>query len=189
MKGPACDVIGWVISKNAGLLDQAYQALKGPDWWALVELLGTGVCEVFPGDGAAGAAKDVLCGPLAAVLIEVKKWGEAFAKGVVAGSDALENLVFGDDSHMPYERYFALYLQPWHHYSTARAYRGENLGPVLDGIYSRCVDYFDSHNQYRSTARKTCRNLHAKFNAHVQGFAAALPVAVACSRCGRDDDR
>ena len=59
-KGPACSIIGWVISKNVGVLDKAYHALKGPDWWALVDLLGTGVCELIPASGTAGAAKAVL---------------------------------------------------------------------------------------------------------------------------------
>ena len=178
LKGPACNIVGWVISQNANALDQAWQALTGPDWWALVDLLGTGVCDFIPGEGAAGYAKDALCGPLAAVLIEAKKFAESFANGVVAGADALENLVFGDDSHMPYDRYFALYWQPWYHYSTARIWKGESLGPAVGSVYNRCVDYFDSHNQYRSTARKTCRNLNNKFDAHVKGFANALPVAV-----------
>jgi hypothetical protein len=176
LKGTACGIVGWVISKNAGALDKAYQALKGPDWWALVELLGPGVCEMVPGDGPAGLAKDVLCGPLAQVLLELKQWADAVGKGALAGADALENLVFGDDSHMPYHRYFALYWRPWYHYSTARLFMGQGDG--LGRVYDGCVDYFDSHNQYRSTARKTCGDLRNKFDKHVHGFAAALPVAV-----------
>jgi hypothetical protein len=176
LKGTACGIVGWVITKNAGALDKAYQALKGPDWWALVELLGPGVCEMVPGDGPAGLARDVLCGPLAQVLVELKQWADAVGKGAVAGADALENLVFGDDSHMPYHRYFALYWRPWYHYSTARVFMGQGDG--LGRVYDGCVDYFDSHNQYRSTARKTRGDLRNKFDKHVQGFAAALPVAV-----------
>ena len=38
----------------------------------------------------------------------------------------------------------------------------------------RDYDYFDAHNQYRSTAHKTCGNLRDKFDRHVQGFAVAL---------------
>jgi hypothetical protein len=178
LKGTACGIVGWVIANNAGVLDKAYQALKGPDWWALVDLLGPAACDLIPGDGAAGYAKEVICGPLAAVLLEVKKWAEAVGNSVVAGADALENLVFGDDSHMSYDRYFALYWQPWYHYSTARIWRNEGLGPAVNSVYNRCVDYFDSHNQYRSTAKKTCGDLKKKFDKHVQGFAAALPVAV-----------
>lgn len=178
LKQPACDILGWVISGNAKVLDQTWQALTGPDWWALVYAAGSGVCELIPAAGAAGYAKDVLCGPLAAVLLEMKQWAEAVGNAVVAGSDALENLVFGDDSHMPFERYFALYWQPWYHYSTARIWQGEGLGPAVSNVQSNCVDYFDSHNQYRSTAKKTCSDMRKKFDRHVQGFADALPVAV-----------
>lgn len=178
LKAPACSVVGWVIAENAKVLDQAWHALTGPDWWALVDLLGTAACKFIPAEGAASYAKDALCGPLAAALAEAKQWADTMAKGVVAGADALENLVFGSDSHMPYDRYFALYWQPWYHYSTARIWKGENLGPAVAGVYSQCVDYFDSHNQYRSTAKKTCSDLKARFDKEVKGFAAALPVAV-----------
>lgn len=178
IKGTACGIIGWAIANNAGALDKAWQALTGPDWWALIDALGTAACDLVPGEGAAGYAKDVICGPLAAVLLEMKQWANTMAKGIVAGADALENLVFGDDSHMPYDRYFALYWQPWYHYSTARHWKGEGLGPAVSSVYNRCVDYFDSHNQYRSTAKKTCGDLKKKFDGHVKGFADALPVAV-----------
>jgi hypothetical protein len=178
-KAPACSVIGWVLAKNAGLLDKTYQALKGPDWWALVDILGTGVCEFIPGDGAAGAAKDVLCGALADVLLGAKKMADQVAKGFVAGADALENAIFGDDSHMPYDTYYALYWQPWYHYATTLAFEGKHTGPLLGKIWNPCVDYFDSHNQYRSTARKTCDDMRDKrFTPEIRAFAAALPVAV-----------
>ncbi len=178
VKGTACSIVGWVITHSAGTLDKAWRALTGPDWWALVDLLGTAACDLIPGDGAAGYAKDVLCGPLAGALLGAKKFAETLASGAVAGADALENLVFGDDSHMPYDRYFELYWQPWYHYSTARIWRNEGLGPAVGGVYNTCVDYFDSHNQYRSTAKKTCGDLKKKFDKHVKGFANALPVAV-----------
>ncbi|MCU0988417.1 MAG: hypothetical protein MUE63_02225 [Xanthomonadales bacterium] len=178
LKQPACDILGWVISGNAKVLDQAWQALTGPDWWALVDVAGSAVCELIPAEGAAAYAKDVLCGPLAAVLLQVKQWADAVGNAVVAGADAVENLVFGDDSHMPYDRYFALYWQPWYHYSTARIWQGQGLGPAVSNVQGNCVDYFDSHNQYRSTAKKTCGDMRKKFDRHVQGFAAALPVAV-----------
>lgn len=178
LKQPACDILGWVISGNATVLDQAWQALTGPDWWALVDVAGSAVCELIPAEGAAVYAKDVLCGPLAAVLLEVKQWADAVGNAVVAGTDEVENLVFGNDSHMPYDRYFALYWQPWYHYSTAGLWQGQGLGPAISSVQGNCVDYFDSHNQYRSTAKKTCSDMKSKFDRHVQGFADALPVAV-----------
>jgi hypothetical protein len=175
VKSTACGIVGWVLSKNAQLIDKAYRALEGPDWWALVDVVGPGVCSLIPGDGAAGYVKELVCGALAAALLEAKKWVETFGKTVVAGADAVENLVFGDDSHMPYDRYFALYWQPWYHYSTARLVNGQGLGAAIDRVEKTCVDYFDSHNQYRSTARKTCGDLRKKFSSHVNGFAKALP--------------
>jgi len=176
VKGPACSIIGWVIANKLKTLDKAYRALTGPDWWALIDVAGAGVCEFIPGDGPAGAAKDVLCGPLAGVLLAAKEMAETIADGIVSGTDTLENAIFGNDSHMPFETYYALYFQPWYHYSTARILEGQSLG--VAGVYDACVDYFDSHNQYRSTARKTCGNLNSRYNRQVQAFTAAMPVAV-----------
>lgn len=178
LKAPACNVVGWVISNNAATLDKAWEAMTGPDWWALVDLLGAAACELIPAEGSAAYAKDVLCGPLAIVLAQVKEWANAVGNAAVAGFDAVENLVFGDDSHMPYDTYYALYWRPWYHYSTAQIWQGQGLGPAVESVQDRCVDYFDSHNQYRSTARKTCRNMKSKFDREVKGFADALPVAV-----------
>ncbi len=179
VKGPVCDIVGWVISTKAQQLDDAYQALKGPDWWALIGVVGTGACQFIPGDGAAGAAKDVLCSALAEVLLAAQKAAEQVAKGFVAGADALENAIFGDDSHMPYNTYYALYWQPWYQYATALAFEGQSIGPISSKIWHPCVDYFDAHNQYRSTARKTCSDMRDKrFSPEVQAFAKALPVAV-----------
>ena len=178
LKGPACSVLGWVIANNFKILDQAWHALTGPDWWALFDLMSTAACQFIPGDGAAGYARDALCGPLAEALLAAKQFAEAAANAVVAGADAIENFVFGDDSHMPYSRYYGLYWQPWYHYSTARIWQGDSLGPAVGKVYDRCVDYFDSHNQYRSTAKKTCGDMKKKFDREVKGFADALPVAV-----------
>lgn len=178
VKGAACSIIGWVISKGAGTLDRVFSALQGPDWWALVEAVGTGVCNLIPGDGAAGFAKDMLCGGLAAILLGAKRFAESIANAVAAGADALESALMGDDSHMPQERYYALYWQPWYQYSTAQVMRGAGPGRVVGEIYDGCVNYFDSHNQYRSTARETCGAFKRNFTREVKGFAAALPVAV-----------
>lgn len=178
-KGTACSIIGWVIANNASMLDKAYQALKGPDWWALVGLLGTAACDLIPGDGAAGAAKEVLCGPLASVLAGAKQVAEQLSNLAVQGADAVENFIFGDDSHMPYDTYYALSWQPWYHYAVARLLWGNSLTSLAASIYDPCVIYFDSHNQYKSTAQKTCGDMRDKrFLPEVKGFAAAMPVAV-----------
>ncbi|OOY53760.1 hypothetical protein [Solemya velum gill symbiont] len=180
-KQPACNIIGWVIANNVSVIDKAYGVLKGPDWWGVVELLGPGVCTFIPGDGVAGTAKDLVCGTFGQILRGAKEMADKVAQGVVAGVDALENLIFGDDSHMPYDTYYALYWQPWYHYATALVLvlNGQSLGPISSKIWHPCVDYFDSHNQYRSTARKTCDDMRDKrFNPEVHAFARALPIAV-----------
>jgi hypothetical protein len=176
-KGTACNIIGWVIAHNADVLDKAYQALKGPDWWALVGVLGTAACDLIPADGAAGAAKDVLCGPLAGVLAGAKQFADQVAATLVKGADALENLVFGDDSHMPYNTYYGLKWQPWYQLAVDRRLQGTAMS--TESIYDGCVKYFDSHNQYKSTAKKTCGDMRNKrFKPEVEAFSAALPVAV-----------
>lgn len=177
VKGTACSIIGWVISKNAGTLDKVWQALKGPDWWALVDVLGPGVCSLIPGDGAAGLARDMLCGTLGAVLAEAKKWASTFAKGLSAAWDAVEDFFGGDDGpkRMSADQYFAFSWQPWYHYSTASVLRGQGLGSAIEGaggVYERCVDY------YSVGGSTICGLLKQKFSQHVQGFAGALPVAV-----------
>lgn len=179
VKGTACSIIGWVLSKNAAALDKVWQALKGPDWWALVDVLGTGVCGLIPGDGAAGLAKEVLCGTLGAALLEAKKWASTFAKGLASGAEAITDFVFGDDDgpkRMSADQYFAFAWQPWYHYSTASVLRGQGLGPAVEGpggIYKRCLDYYGPLG-----GPPLCGSLKQKFTGQVQGFAGALPSAV-----------
>jgi hypothetical protein len=79
---------------------------------------------------------------------------------------------------MPYNTYFALYWEPWYHYGTwlcvTKACAG--LGDLNRSIKSPCVDYFDSHNQYRDTAKKTCGDMAWKFDGRVKEFAARMKV-------------
>lgn len=107
VKGAACAIIRHVIGKKSDLLADVLAALKGPDWWRLFTILGSESRALIPNEGATGVAREVLCGTLAQALTEIQQWAKTL------GSDALENLVFGDDSHMPYDRYFALFWQPW----------------------------------------------------------------------------
>ncbi|MCC7114196.1 MAG: hypothetical protein IT520_07425, partial [Burkholderiales bacterium] len=86
-----------------------------PDIWRLITLvanleLACKITPSFPG-------KDEACGTLAKALaaigglfVDAAKYG---GKLVVSGADAVENWLFGDDSHMPYDRYYALYWLPW----------------------------------------------------------------------------
>ena len=95
------------------------------------------------------------------VFVDAAKYG---AKIVVDGADAVENLIFGDDSHMPYDRYYGLYWLPWLHKSVNLCVTNNCVGTGnLNGrIWDDCVDYFDEHNQYRSTAKKTCSDMRDK---------------------------
>lgn len=147
--------------------------------WKLVTLAGSVdlVCELlpdFPG-------KDVPCGVLGKALAEI---GGAFAEAgkygvklVVAGADAIEDLIFGSDAHMAYDTYYARYWLPWMHLGASLCLTQDckGLGNLNKSIWNRCVDYFDSHNQYRSTAQKTCDHMRDKrFDPGVKAMAAAL---------------
>lgn len=177
VKSAACQIIEYAIAKNGQLLGKTYQAVMGPDWWALFKIVGTGVCQFIPADGDAGYAKDVLCGALGQVLIVAQQFASMFASGMTAVSDTLEKAIFGDDSHMPFDTYYALYHQPWYHHAVDRHLQGLN-NDWFSTVTNQCVDYFDSHDQYRSTAKKTCGNFQSKFFSQVKGFTAAMPVAV-----------
>src|SRR4029434_2968933 len=82
--------------------------------------------------------------------------------------------------HMPYDKYYALYWLPWFHKGVALCV-GQNcqgLGDLQKAIWDRCVDYFDSHNQYRSTARKTCDDMRDKrFDPGVKAMAKGMKGA------------
>jgi hypothetical protein len=133
--------------------------------WKAITLAGSVdlACALLP----AFPGKDVPCSVFGKALAEI---GGAFAdaakygaKIVVSAADGAENLIFGDDSHMPYDKYYALYWLPWLHYGTKECMTDpKNCGGLAaqnQVTRERCVDYFDSHNQYRSTAKKTCDNM------------------------------
>lgn len=133
--------------------------------WKVITLAGSVdlACALLPGF----PGKDVPCSVFGKALAEI---GGAFsdaakygAKIAVSVADGAENLIFGDDSHMPYDTYYALYWLPWLHYGTKECMKDpKSCGglPAQNQVTrERCVDYFDSHNQYRSTAKKTCDNM------------------------------
>jgi len=137
------EVIVWKVITLAGSVDLACALL--PD---------------FP-------AKDVPCSVFGKALAEIgglfadsAKWG---GKIVVDVADGAENFFFGNDSHMPYDKYYALYWLPWLHYGTTECMKDPKgcggLAAQNQVVRERCVDYFDSHNQYRKTAKKTCDNM------------------------------
>lgn len=130
-------------------------------------------CKVVPGF----PGKSEVCGIFGTVLVKAEKFAKDVAKLGVKGADALEDAIFGSDSHMPYDKYYALYWQPWYHYGTwlCLTKNCQGLGNLNASIGGPCVDYFDSHNQYRSTARKTCGDMRNKFDREVKAFAKAMP--------------
>ena len=187
LKSFGCPVIGYVIEHKASLLQQTLKTLQSGDIPGLVKLLVTQfdpsiVCELIP-DSALPAGtsllKDLGCSVIGEILAGAKKIAEDVADAVVQGADAVENLLFGDDSHMPYDKYYGLYWQPWYHYATSLCLgkNCEGLGSLNAAIGGPCVSYFDSHNQYKSTAEKTCGDMRKKFEKEVKAFSAAMKAA------------
>ena len=186
VKTVGCPVTGYVIDHQKKVLGAGYAALVKPDWPGLASILLSAfspdvVCTLLPSEqfGYLGALKDIGC----SIIGEILTAASDFAKSVVAlgeqGADALEDAIFGDDSHMPFETYFGLYWQPWYHYGTWLCVTDNcaGLGDFNASIKSPCIDYFDSHDQYRSTAKKTCGNMYWKFDRQVKEFAARMKVA------------
>ena len=114
----------------------------------------------FPG-------KDEACGTLAKALAEIggflvdaAKYG---GKIIVDGADAAESFFMGDDTPMPYDRYYATRWLPWMEYAVSRCIlhpgNCQGLSGVVDNVYGRCVDYFDNHDHYEKDARKVCRGM------------------------------
>ena len=187
VKSFGCPVIGYVIEHQAGSVKKVLAALQNGDVPGLVSILVAQfgpevVCELIPSSALpAGASelKDIGCSVIGEILASAKKIAEDVAGAVVKGADAVENLLFGDDSHMPYDKYYGLYWQPWYHYATSLCLgkNCEGLGSLNAAIGDPCVSYFDSHNQYKSTAEKTCGDMRKKFEKEVKAFSAAMKAA------------
>ncbi|MCB1696628.1 MAG: hypothetical protein KDI34_10375 [Halioglobus sp.] len=130
-------------------------------------------CRLIPFDFP---QKDTACGLLGLIVAEiggaVVKVGEYGAKLVVDTADAAENILFGSDAHMSYDRYYGLYWLPWLRKSVALCLdnptgclNNKAASNLNDRIWNGCVDYFDAHNQYRDTAKKTCNDMrHKRYN-------------------------
>lgn len=188
LKGFVCkDAMKKIVAKAAepavrGILAALASGKPQDIVWEVISLAGNLdlACELlpdFPG-------KDVPCGvfgralaELGGALVDAAKWG---GKIVVSAADATEKLLFGDDSHMPYDKYYALYWLPWFHKGTQLCLTQDckGLDALEKRIWDPCVDYFDSHNQYRSTAKKTCDDMEDKrFTPGVRAMAKAMAGA------------
>ncbi len=115
----------------------------------------------FPGKDESCSLLGQIIAEIGGLFVDAGKYG---AKLVVATADEVENLVFGDDSHMPYDRYYGLYWLPWLQNSVNLCVTNgcSGVGSLNARIWDACVDYFDAHNQYRSTAKKTCDDMRDK---------------------------
>lgn len=145
-----------ILTSNDGPIEKVLQLVP------LVGNLDT-ACKLVPVPGV-----DEFCGLLGKIIAEIGgvfvAAGEYGVKLIVEGADAAENILFGDDSHMPYDQYYGLYWLPWlHNAVNLCVYEGcQGQKEFNRKIWDACVDYFDSHNQYRSTAEKTCDDMRNK---------------------------
>lgn len=180
-KGPACSVIGYVITHNATLIKDVISALgNGPDWWKLVDLLGKdAVCMLVPDQ--VGVLKDIGCGVLGDILETAKDGLDAAYKGGKAlWYGAGDALGLNDPKAMPQETYYNLYWQPWYHYATSLCLTNscKGLGNLDSHIWHPCKNYFADHDMTTSTAQKACDAMRdKKFNPQVKQFAEAMKVA------------
>lgn len=116
----------------------------------------------FPGKDEACSVLGQLIAEIGGAFVEAGKYG---AKLVVEGTDAVEDLLLGSDAHMSYDAYYGRYWLPWMHKSVSLCLGSgcAGVGKLHDSIWDRCVDYFDNHNQYKSTAKKTCTDLRNRY--------------------------
>lgn len=102
-------------------------------------------------------------------LSKVSKKCGAFIKelgplgeGIVAVTGAISdgwNDTINDPQHMPVNQYFDMHWKPYIEplsQQLAQPYKGDVWTATVKPVWERCVNYFDSHNQYRSTAQLTC---------------------------------
>ncbi len=122
-------------------------------------------CDLIPNDipgvGEACSALGKIIAEIGGLFVDAAKYG---ADIVVSAADDVENIIFGSDAHMPYDKYYGLYWLPWLHKSVNLCVTDncKGVGQVNEKIWNSCVDYFDAHNQYRSTAKKTCDDMRDK---------------------------
>lgn len=174
LKGFVCkDAMKQIVAKVAEpAVRELLAALASGDpatiVWKVITLAGSvdlacALLPDFPGKAAPCSVFGKALAEIGGAFADAAKYG---GKIVVSVADGAENLIFGNDSHMPYDKYYALYWLPWLHYGTKECMADPKscggLAAQNQIVRERCVDYFDSHNQYRSTAKKTCD--HMRYN-------------------------
>lgn len=94
------------------------------------------------------------------VLEELGPVGQGIAAVGGAVSTAWRDSV-KNPQHMPYQQYYDRF---WASQVEGLAQKliqpgSQDWTPTVKPLWDRCVDYFDSHNQYRDTARVTCDSM------------------------------
>lgn len=184
VKSVGCPVTDYVIDNNKQLLDDAWDAVSGPDWWKLATLLGPQTaCQFIP----IAEIKATLCGPLGEAIGAAVALAEGGAKALAdALGDASELLVdftedvSGQDPPMAPEKYYQTFWGPQNHWYVLMALRGGSTTvPDMGLEYSPCVGYFDSHKASKATAQKWCGKLRQQAQAQFKTSLAAAKAAPA----------
>lgn len=161
VKSVGCPVTDYVIDNNKQLIDDAWDAVQGPDWWALATLLGPQTaCQFIP----VAEIKSTLCGPLGAAVeaaVTLAKGGVKLVSDTFGdASELLVNFtedVAGQDPPMAPEKYYMDYwYRDTHWYVLAVLTGGGSAPPDMQLEYNACVGYFDGHKASKSTAQKWC---------------------------------
>jgi hypothetical protein len=158
--------------------------VRGPDWWALVELLGPQTaCNFIP----IPEIKSTLCSPLGQALAALADFadGEAKAIGKFLGDvaevvvDFTEDLA-GQSPPMPPEEYYKLYWYPRIHWYLMSALVVPGGGPQgWPTQYENCVTYFDNRKASKATAQKLCGRMRSSAQAHFEATLPAIKAAPA----------
>ncbi len=151
-------LFGQVASLAKPVVRQILVAIRDRDWMKLVALAGPQLaCDVIPGDDPVSGA---VCSVLGKLIGGV---GGAIAGGAGAVWGQIESWsedLQGQGQHMPYDEYYAKFLQHLTHKRALQRIMSNRQGLGMDsGEWNTCVDYFDSHRQARDTAEKTCNDL------------------------------
>ncbi|TAK50996.1 MAG: hypothetical protein EPO25_17745, partial [Gammaproteobacteria bacterium] len=182
VKSVGCPIVEYVVDHNKSLLDKAYVAVQGPDWWALVELLGPQTaCNFIP----IPEIKSTLCGPFGEALAALAGFAEGGVNAIgnflgdLAGAivSFTEDLA-GQSPPMAAEKYYAEHWLPHVHRYVMSVLSGVKGIEADSWVYGNCVSYFDSHKASEATAKKVCSRMQSHAKALVDSSVAAVKAAV-----------
>ncbi|MBM5811303.1 MAG: hypothetical protein FJ191_04965 [Gammaproteobacteria bacterium] len=185
VKSVGCPIVEYVVDHNKNLLDKAHAAVQGPDWWALVELLGPQTaCSFIP----IPEIKSTLCGPFGEALAALAGFAEGGVNAIgnflgdLAGAvvSFTEDLA-GQSPPMPADKFYAEHWLPHvHRYVMSALWEPSGMkGVEADSwVFGNCVSYFDSHKASEATAKKVCSRMQSHAMALVNSSATAVKAAV-----------